>query len=49
MSDEEITVLAREYGEYVASNPIVATYLDTDEKKDINIRANTRRVKDVIK
>lgn len=49
MTDTEITALAREYGEYVANNPIVAPYLNTDEKKDINIRANARRAKDVIK
>lgn len=49
MTTEEITALAREYGEYVADNPIAAPYLDTDEKKDINIRANANRAKDVIK
>ena len=49
ITNEQITALAREYGEYVANNPIVASYLDTDEKKDINIRANARRAKDVIK
>lgn len=49
MKDSEITSLAREYGEYVANNPIVAPYLDTDAKKDINIRANANRAKDVIK
>lgn len=48
MNAEQITALAREYGEYVATNPIFAPYLDTDEKKDINIRANAHRAKDVI-
>lgn len=49
MTPEEITALAHEYGEYTANNPIFAPYLDTDEKKDINLRANAHRAKDVIK
>lgn len=49
MIDTEITALAREYGEYVANNPIVTPCLTTDEKKDICIRANANRAKDVIK
>ena len=49
MTDQEITALAREYGEYAANNPIVAPYFDTDEKKGLHIRANANRAKDVIK
>ena len=48
-NEEEITALAREYGEYVANNPIYTPILKTDEQKGATIRANAHRAKDVIK
>lgn len=43
------TALASEYAEYVAHNPILAPIMKSDKRRDICVRANANRAKDVIK
>lgn len=49
MKPDQITALAREYGEYVAHNPILAPIMKSEKRRDICVRANANRAKDVIK